>query len=230
MENEQKEIISKITKLRKTIPFKWRVQSEIKSVQPVKLKMIAYVDARDVSDHLDAIVGPNNWCDKYEEVKGNLFCSIGIKIGEDWVYKSDCGTESRTEKEKGESSDAFKRAAVKWGINRDAYRVGIIEIQGKEYGGKYYPCDDKGKFLKGQALYDYCNTIAKITDFENYDLETDEELEKDIEHKKLQSLFESKKDFIPADDFDDVKSVIDKKQIKAYPRIKIFLENIKIPQ
>lgn len=49
-------------------------------------------------------------------------------------------------------------------------------------------------------------------------------------HKELSDLFELKKDHIPANDFDDVKSVIEKKHIKAYPRIKTYLENIVIPE
>lgn len=50
------------------------------------------------------------------------------------------------------------------------------------------------------------------------------------EHNALVALFEIKQEFIPANDFDDVKSVIEKKQIKAYPRIKTYLENIVIPE
>jgi len=49
-------------------------------------------------------------------------------------------------------------------------------------------------------------------------------------HKAMSDLFELKKDLIPANDFDDVKSVIEKKQIKAYPRIKTYLENIQITE
>ena len=220
-------IINQIKTLKKTIPFKWRVQSEIKD-KPL-VRMIAYVDARDVAEQLDNIVGPQNWTDSYQDVKGNLFCSIGINVNGTWVYKSDCGVASRTEKEKGESSDAFKRAAVKWGINRDAYKVGMLDIPAKEFSGKKYPCDATGKFLNGQALYDFCNDLAKISELENYDLDFGENFENN-EHLAMLNLFESKQDFIPADDFDDIKSVIDNKQVKAYPRTKAYLENIKIPQ
>lgn len=54
----------------------------------------------------------------------------------------------------------------------------------------------------------------------------------DIEdkHSEMKYIFESKQDFIPANDFDDVKSVIEKKQVKAYPRIKTYLQNIVIPE
>jgi len=221
------EIASKIEKLKKTIPFKWRVQSEIKGKMLVR--MIAYVDARDVAEQLDKIVGPENWTDTFKEVKGSLFCSIGINVDGVWVHKSDCGVASRTEKEKGESSDAFKRAAVKWGINRDAYKVGMLDIPAREYSGKKYPCDADGKFLKGQQLYDHCNEIAKISELENYDIDLDDD-DDSIDHSELSALFELKESFIPSTDFSDVKSVIEKKQVKAYPRIKSYLENIQIPE
>lgn len=220
------EIANKINNLKKTIPFKWRVQSEIKG--KLLVRMIAYVDARDVAEQLDKIIGPENWTDTFKEVKGSLFCSIGINIDGVWVHKSDCGVASRTEKEKGESSDAFKRAAVKWGINRDAYKVGMLDIPAKEFNGKKYPCDPSGKFLKGQQLYDYCNDLAKISELENYDIDLD--YDEDIKHIELVALFDLKENFIPSIDFDEIKSVIENKKVKAYPRIKNYLENIKITE
>ncbi len=220
------EIANKINNLKKTIPFKWRVQSEIKG--KLLVRMIAYVDARDVAEQLDKIIGPENWTDTFKEVKGSLFCSIGINVDGVWVHKSDCGVASRTEKEKGESSDAFKRAAVKWGINRDAYKVGMLDIPAKEFNGKKYPCDPSGKFLKGQQLYDYCNELAKISELENYDIDLD--YDEDIEHIELVALFDLKENFIPSIDFDEIKSVIENKKVKAYPRIKTYLENIKITE
>lgn len=44
-------------------------------------------------------------------------------IDNSWVWKWDMGTESDFEEEKGEASDAFKRAAVKWGIGRFLYDI-----------------------------------------------------------------------------------------------------------
>ena len=37
------------------------------------------------------------------------------------MWKWDCGVESNTEKEKGEASDAFKRAGFRWGIGIELY-------------------------------------------------------------------------------------------------------------
>ena len=58
----------------------------------------------------------------------------------------------------------------------------------------------------------------------------DKSLDKETEHTDLVALFELKQDFIPANDFDGVKHVIDNKKIKSYPSTKAFLENIQIPE
>lgn len=153
--------------LKKTIPFKWRVQSKIGEY----LIMIPYIDARDVMDTLDKVCEPHMWQSKFEHIGGSLHCSIGIKVGDEWVWKSDRGTPTKTEAAKGEASDAFKRAAVMWGINREAYQLGTVKLKWKEYNGKPYPIDDNGAFLKGDKLFDKCNTLAKVEELEYYNYE-----------------------------------------------------------
>lgn len=92
--------------------------------------LLLYKDARcdmNILDEAGAI-----WTRRHYECKGNLFCEVGIfneDLGE-FVYKSDCGTESNTEKEKGEASDSFKRACVNWGIGRALYTTPQIYIKG----------------------------------------------------------------------------------------------------
>ena len=50
------------------------------------------------------------------KVAGLLFCKVGIKIEEDeWVWKSDTGSESNVEKNKGHVSDAFKKSLCEMG-------------------------------------------------------------------------------------------------------------------
>ena len=130
--------------LKKELPYKWRVQS----ANQYGATCVAYIDARFVQDLLDEVCGQENWQVKYEEHKGNLFASIGIKIGDNFVWKSDCGTESQVEKEKGEASDAFKRAGVMWGIGRFLYSKKIVKLPVKEKNGKYYPySESKQKFV-----------------------------------------------------------------------------------
>lgn len=145
--------------LKKELPYKWRVQS----ANQYGATCVAYIDARFVQDILDDVCEPENWQVKYEEHKGNLFASIGILIAGVWVWKSDCGTESQVEKQKGEASDAFKRAGVMWGIGRFLYSKGIVKLPVKEKNGKYYPYSEQyGKFISSPAdITKWCETLNK---------------------------------------------------------------------
>jgi hypothetical protein len=94
-----------------------------------KVKLLLYKDARVDMSILDETVGADRWQRLHEEVKGNLYCKVGIKTIEgEWVWKSDCGIESNMEQAKGEASDAFKRACFCWGIGRELYTTPIISI------------------------------------------------------------------------------------------------------
>ena len=142
--------------LKKQIPFKWRVQS----TKDWGADCVAYIDARDVQNLLDKVCEPNGWQVKYSEHKGNLFCSIGIYF-DGWVWKEDCGTESNVEKQKGEASDAFKRAAVMWGVGRFLYDMPIIRLDVvKNKKGKNVPAFN-GMGLYGDKITDACNYKLK---------------------------------------------------------------------
>lgn len=93
-----------------------------------KVYLYLYLDARTVMDILDDAVGPMNWDRKHEMLGNKVYCAIGINVNYEsvdrpriMVWKSDVGTKTPIEKEKGESSDSFKRAAVSWGIARALY-------------------------------------------------------------------------------------------------------------
>ena len=89
-----------------------------------------YVTARFCMDRLDQAVGPQNWKNEYKEVKGNLICGVSIKVDGEWGTKWDVGTESTFEAEKGNVSDAFKRACVHWGIARELYHESSEAFEG----------------------------------------------------------------------------------------------------
>jgi hypothetical protein len=93
--------------------------------------ILAYKDARADMNRLDAVYGVDKWQKKYELINGNLFCSVGIysDILSQWVWKQDVGTESNTEKEKGQASDAFKRACFNLGIGRELYDYPVIQVK-----------------------------------------------------------------------------------------------------
>ena len=88
-----------IADLKKEFEFKWRVSNTNKNTK--KCQCVPYCDSRQVQDVLDSVCGPENWQDEYYEVGEVVYCKIGILIDGIWVWKSDCGTESNIEKEKG---------------------------------------------------------------------------------------------------------------------------------
>lgn len=88
-----------------------------------KGQVLAYIDARDVMDRLDEVCGPPGWQNRYTHAEKKTICEIGILTTDEWVWKADGAGESDIEAEKGALSDAFKRAAVRWGIGRYLYHL-----------------------------------------------------------------------------------------------------------
>lgn len=169
--------------LKNEMPYKWRIQS-FSEYMPI-CSCVAYVDARQVQKRLDVVCGPENWQSRYEQHKDNLYCSIGIKVVNEWVWKTDCGMPSEFESEKGEASDAFKRAAVQWGIGRFLYDMEIFKVLTDkprvkgEANPKIMDCD-------GRTVYNVTEYIERLTDIRHgfSDLKSDmtEKEIKDVTH------------------------------------------------
>lgn len=127
------------------------IECRVQSVKENGLVLLLYKDARVDMNILDETVGTSNWQREHYECKGNLFCRVGIcvetKKGDgifpEWVWKSDCGTESNTEAQKGEASDSFKRACFNWGIGRELYTAPFLWIPSDKYTLKNGKCYDK---------------------------------------------------------------------------------------
>lgn len=108
-----------------------------------KKAWLLYKTARTDARLLDETVTPYRWNCSFEDIKGNLFCTISIKNDDGTVTaKSDCGTESKTEAEKGEASDAFKRAGFKWGIGRELYSAPNIILPASDNDYEKWYVDD----------------------------------------------------------------------------------------
>lgn len=90
--------------------------------------VLAYKDARVDMNRLDSVCGVN-WQKDFKLIDGNLYCGVGIKVENEWNWRWDVGTESNTEKEKGQASDAFKRACFNWGIGRELYNYPLIQVK-----------------------------------------------------------------------------------------------------
>lgn len=109
-----------------------RVQSVSKAKNgTVGAVLLLYKDARVDMRILDQVFGPGNWQRTHELINGNLFCTIEIWDDEKaaWVKKQDVGVESNTEKEKGQASDAFKRAGFNVGIGRELYSAPFTYVE-----------------------------------------------------------------------------------------------------
>lgn len=111
---------------------------------------LAYIDARDVMERLDNVLGPGNWSDRYHGAgEKAIVCELSVRINGEWLVKSDGAGESDIEGEKGAISGAFKRAAVKHGVGRYLYYS----------PNRYYPLVD-GRYFSDEALHRIRNDFA----------------------------------------------------------------------
>jgi len=135
--------------LSKEITYKWKIQSVPKEKNGVwkKWNCVAYIDSRDCQSALDKYC-EEGWQSDFYEVKWKVFCKVGIKINGEWQWRSDSGaleSNDNVEEEttsKWETSDAFKRACVQWGIWRFLYEKDIIWISHEEYEVNRFKIND----------------------------------------------------------------------------------------
>jgi len=134
-----------INKLSKPVSYQWRVQSRSKDKS--KAICTAYIDARDVMKVLDEHC---EWEVQYKELAGFLFAGIGIKLDGQVMWRWDCGQRIEDNPQdqmyeqagKSAASDAFKRAAVMWGVGRFLYDMETVTLPCDQYGN---PVDSSGK-------------------------------------------------------------------------------------
>jgi hypothetical protein len=145
-------------KFRRLLPHEIdvRIGQAIQTTKWQGVSLLLYKNARVDMDILDESVGSTNWQRYHEVVNGNLYCTVSIwdEAKGQWIAKSDCGVESNTEKEKGEASDAFKRACVNWGIGRELYTAPKDMLISCELDEKKKPKDKKLKFYVSHIAYE----------------------------------------------------------------------------
>lgn len=143
------------------------IDCRVGTVTESGISLLMYKDARVDMRLLDEFVGPMNWKREHELINGNLFCTVSIrdKSTGEWVSKQDVGVESYTEKEKGQASDAFKRACFNWGIGRELYTCPFvwITISKDEWkvgaNGKKYP---KTQFFVKDIQYNDGKVVSLV--------------------------------------------------------------------
>lgn len=110
------------------------VECRIATISDKGLSLLLYKDARVDQNVLDETVGVMNWKREHQMIGDRLYCTVSLWDPEkkQWVSKQDVGTESYTEKEKGQASDGFKRACFNLGIGRELYTAPFIWISASD--------------------------------------------------------------------------------------------------
>lgn len=103
------------------------------------ISLLLYKDARADMRILDEVFGFDGWEREHQLIDGKLFCTVRVwsEKRNCWISKQDVGTESNTEKEKGQVSDSFKRACFNLGIGRELYTSPFIWIPASMGYSKY---------------------------------------------------------------------------------------------
>ena len=130
------------------------------------LSLLLFKDARVDQRILDEAFTPFGWKRTHQSIDGNLYCTVEIWDGEkgQWIAKQDVGTESRSEKEKGQASDSFKRACFNWGLGRELYTAPFIWVPAEaanisQEGNRYVTSD---RFYVQHIAYNENREIAGL--------------------------------------------------------------------
>lgn len=147
------------------------IEVKVKQVTAKGCLLLLYKTARVDMQLLDETFGIGNWQCDYKTINGVLYCGIGVfnKDTGSWVWKWDCGIESRGDtvgnEKKGEASDAFKRAGFKWGIGRELYTAPFIWAKVptvKDTSGKWQLANKYASFTVETIDYDKSGNIINL--------------------------------------------------------------------
>lgn len=106
------------------------IECRVSAISEKGLSLLLFKDARVDQKILDETFTPFGWRRTHQSIDGKLYCTVEIWDGgkKQWIAKQDVGTESYSEKEKGQASDSFKRACFNWGVGRELYTAPFIWI------------------------------------------------------------------------------------------------------
>lgn len=106
------------------------IDCRVSTVNAKGCSLLLYKDARVDQNILDETFGIFGWQRSHQLIGDRLYCTVSVwdEKKQMWISKQDVGTESYTEKEKGQASDSFKRACFNLGIGRELYTAPFIWI------------------------------------------------------------------------------------------------------
>lgn len=143
------------------------IEARVATVNASGCSLLLYKDARVDQKLLDETLGVFGWKRSHQLIGDRLYCTVEVwdSTKEQWISKQDVGTESYTEKEKGQASDSFKRACFNLGIGRELYSAPFIWVSSgicdiRNDNGRY---TTKDRFEVQDIGYDEEGDINKLT-------------------------------------------------------------------
>jgi len=194
--------VSDLRKLAEPFPagdIEWRVsRAGVDRKEKIYCMVLAYITARAISNRLDEVVGPGNWCNttlECREVRPGVQAmqvGISIRVGDQWVTKYDVSESTNIEPAKGGFSGAMKRAGAQWGIGRYLYHLSETFAETSETGGKGWEYARLPEKQGGGSYY------WKPPVLPSWALPPDSETEKPVTEEIRNNLyFEWKRKFAP---------------------------------
>lgn len=142
------------------------IDARVSTINKNGCSLLLYKDARVDQNILDETFGIFGWQRSHQLIGDRLYCTVEVwdKEKQQWISKQDVGTESYTEKEKGQASDSFKRACFNLGIGRELYTAPFIwitpdKVNITEKDGRYTTTD---RFAVESIGYSEDGNINKI--------------------------------------------------------------------
>lgn len=167
--------------------------------------VLLYKTSRTDMDILDEIFGIDGWQVEYHTIGDKLFCNLGVfsEARGGWIWKESNGAESNIEAEKGQASDALKRAGFMFGIGRELYSAPQIWLDKSvnSYDLKVeqieYDSSDKICTLvissKGEVVYQFRNGKGTAKNEDKPQLNVDHDTLEKIRDIAQKLEFEGKK-------------------------------------
>lgn len=123
--------------------IKWKIQVSPREGDTWAL-VVAYVDARDVAERLD-VAAAGDWSDAYgaPPLRTGSWRTLECRLTVCGVTRCDVGAALPPADDAGDVSkdvysDAFKRAAVKFGVAAHVYRFPQVKAQAERFGRSWY--------------------------------------------------------------------------------------------
>ena len=139
--------------------IEWKVQ--VTTQDKIRGMAVAYIDSRAIQKRLDETVGAFNWRNEYHTwQEKSQICGLSVFCDErsEWITKFDGAPNSEYEEIKGGLSDAFKRAAILWGIGRYLYELEGIWVEIEQRGKSWIIKQNQ----YGKLESEYNRAVAKL--------------------------------------------------------------------